>query len=289
MTLKQCLAPHADTATPAFTPPPDACDAHMHVFGPADRYPAAPRRAYDAPPGALADDFEALQAALGFSRAVLVQSAIYGADNSATLDAIAGSGGRWRGVAVIDPHSDADTIRRLDAGGMRGARFNLVSHLGPGPSLDAMRRAVDAIAPFGWHAQFHIQDEGMDRYADFFDSLPVTVVIDHMGRVPASGGLAQPAFLTLLDFVRRGKCWVKVSGSDRITAEGPPYGDAVPFARALMQANPERCVWGTDWPHTNMDPVPRDEPLVDLIPQIAPTAEEQHKLLVANPAALYGF
>jgi 2-pyrone-4,6-dicarboxylate lactonase len=289
MAVPACLSPHTDTGTPSFTVPPGACDAHMHVFGPADRFPPAAGRSYDPPPNALAEDFAALQAALGFERAVLVQAASYGTDNSAMLDAIAGSNGRWRGVAVIDAGFDADAIRVLDSAGVRGVRFGLVSHLGPSPDQDAMRRVVDAIAPFGWHAQFHIQDDGMDRYADFFDSLPVDVVIDHMGRVPAAGGLSQSPFLTLLDFVRRGKCWVKVSGVDRISATGAPYADAVPFAHTLMSANPDRCVWGTDWPHTNMKAMPRDEALVDLIPQIAPTPALQKKLLVDNPAALYGF
>ena len=288
MAVKACLSPHIDTKVPRYTPPPKACDAHMHMFGPADRFPSSAKRAYDPPPNALAEDFVKLQATLGFERAVLVQPSNYGTDNGALLEALAGARERWLGIAVVDDGFDAAALRRLHEGGIRGARFNFVSHLGAGPDLDNVRRALDAIAPLGWNGQFHIEGTGMSDFAKFFEEAPVTVVVDHMGRTGAANGMEYEPFQTLVDFVKNGKCWVKVSGVDRITAEGSPYADAVPFARALVQANPDRCVWGT-WPHTNMKDMPRDELLVDLIPEIAPSKDLQRKLLVENPAALYGF
>ncbi|MEX2641999.1 MAG: amidohydrolase family protein [Acetobacterales bacterium] len=290
MALKACLPPHADTGVPGYTPPPKACDAHMHVFGPVDRFPLSPTRAYDPPPtGALSEDFVRLQATLGFERAVLVQPSNYGTDNSALVEALAGARGRWLGVTVVDESSDAAALRRLHEGGIRGARFNFVSHLGAGPDLDNVRRILDAIAPLGWNGQFHIEGTGMSDFAKFFEQSPVTVVVDHMGRTGAANGMDYEPFQTLVEFVKNGKCWVKVSGVDRITAKGSPYADAVPFAQVLVQANPDRCVWGTDWPHTNMKDMPRDELLVDLIPEIAPSKELRQKLLVDNPATLYGF
>lgn len=290
MALKACLPPHPDPKTPSYTPPPKACDAHMHLFGPTDQFPLSPTRAYDPPPhGALVEDFVKLQATLGFERAVLVQPSNYGTDNSALVEAIAGARDRWLGVAVVDESFDAGALRALREAGIRGARFNFVSHLGAGPDLDKVRRVLDAIAPLGWNGQFHIEGTGMTDFAKFFEEAPVTVVVDHMGRTGAANGLDYEPFQALLEFVRNGKCWVKVSGVDRITAKGSPFADAVPFANALVEANPDRCVWGTDWPHTNQKAIPRDELLVDLIPEIATTDEKRRKLLVDNPAKLYGF
>jgi len=266
-----------------------ACDAHCHVFGPAARFPYAPGRAYT-PPDAPKERLAALHAILGIERAVIVQASCHGTDNDAMLDAIAGSGGRYRGVAIVDDSFTAEDYAGLHDGGIRGVRFNFVKHLGGMPDLHVVDRVLEQVRPLGWHVVVHLDAADIVELSGLLRGLPVPFIIDHMGRVKADGGLEQPAFLALLDLMTLEHCWVKVCGAERVSATGPPFLDAVPFAQALLRAAPDRVLWGTDWPHPNVGRhVPNDGDLVDLLPLIAPDEALRATLLVDNPAKLYDF
>ncbi|NBS44152.1 MAG: 2-pyrone-4,6-dicarboxylate hydrolase [Acetobacteraceae bacterium] len=272
---------------PAFSLPRGACDTHVHIWGPFDRFPVAKGAPYT-PPERTRDDLVALHARLGVDRAVIVQTTVYKSDNRAMLDGIARSGGRWRGVALIDEHfTDAD-FRTLHEGGVRGVRFGFVKHLGGVPDLALVRRTAARIAPMGWHLVLHLDAGNIPDFLDFFGEFSLPVVVDHMGRVPVRDGLDQPPFRILLDLLKRPNWWVKVSGAERISETGPPFADAIPFAQHLIAAAPDRVLWGTDWPHPNVRWEPDEADLVDLLPSFAGAAA-LHKVLVDNPARLYGF
>jgi predicted TIM-barrel fold metal-dependent hydrolase len=272
---------------PAFSLPRGACDTHVHIWGPFDRFPVAKGAPYT-PPERTRDDLVVLHERLGVDRAVIVQTTVYKSDNRAMLDGIARSGGRWRGVALIDEHfTDAD-FRTLHEGGVRGVRFGFVKHLGGVPDLALVRRTAARIAPMGWHLVLHLDAGNIPEFIDFFGELSLPVVVDHMGRVPVRDGLDQPPFRILLDLLKRPNWWVKVSGAERISETGPPFADAIPFAQRLIEAAPGRVLWGTDWPHPNVRWEPDEADLVDLLPSFAGAAA-LHKVLVDNPARLYGF
>jgi 2-pyrone-4,6-dicarboxylate lactonase len=274
-----------DERQPAFEVPPLSCDAHCHVFGPAAVFPYAPDRRYtpeDAPKEALA----ALHRRLGLGRAVIVQASCHGTDNRAMLDCIASDPARYRGVAIVDDgFRDADLLA-MHEGGVRSVRFNFVKHLGGAPDMDVFRRVIDRIRPLGWHVVLHLDAPDIAALSPMIAALPVTAVIDHMGRTPAKDGLAQEPHRLLLELVRRDHVWVKVSGAERIAE--PPFRDAVPFARALMAAVPDKVLWGTDFPHPNLKHAVDEADLVDMLPDYGDTAALA-KLLVDNPARLYGF
>ena len=291
MSLERTIpAPHPDPHPPrSFTPPPGACDAHCHVFGPAARFPFAPDRAYT-PPDSGIDDFERLQRRLGLSRAVFVQASCHGTDNSAMVDAIERGNGRYAGVAMIDESFTDTDIGRLHDVGVRGTRFNFVAHLGGAPELDVFWRLVDRVQRFGWHIVLHFDAKDLPQYAGLLDRMPCPYVIDHMARVPVTDGVEQEPFQQLLELMRDERCWVKISGAERLTADGPPpYDDVVPFARALIAAAPDRVLWGTDWPHPNVRHMPDDGDLVDLMAQFAPDEALRTQILVRNPETLYDF
>lgn len=291
MTLERTIpAPHANPHAPrSFTPPPGACDAHCHVFGPAEKFPFAPTRAYT-PPDSGIDKFEELQDTLGLSRAVFVQASCHGTDNSAMLDALIRGKGRYAGVAMIDEATTDAEIAELHEAGVRGTRFNFVAHLGGAPDLDVFWRLVDRVAPLGWHIVLHFDAKDLASHQDLFDRLPTSFVIDHMARVDASAGLDQEPFQHLLELMTDERAWVKVSGAERLTADGPPpYDDVVPFAQALIAAAPDRVLWGTDWPHPNVRDMPDDGDLVDVLAKYAPDDAVRNRILVDNPAALYDF
>ncbi len=278
-----------DPSSPRFMPPPGAVDAHCHVFGPQADFPFSPKAKYlpqDAGPEALF----ALRETLGFSRNVIVQASCHGTDNRAMLDAIAASDGRYRGIAIVDESFDENDYAALHDGGIRGVRFNFVKHLGGRPDLSVVHHVLQRIRPFGWHLVVHLDAADIVELSDLLRGLPVPFVIDHMGRVQAAAGLGQEPFRALLDLVRLDACWVKVCGAERVSAAGPPFHDAIPFARALIQAAPDRVLWGTDWPHPNVGRhVPDDGELVGLVPAMAPEEAVRRKLLVDNPATLYDF
>jgi len=271
---------------PVFKLPALACDAHCHVFGPAARFPYAPNRRYtpeDAPKEALA----ALHAHLGIERAVIVQASCHGSDNAAMLDCLASDPKRYRGVAIVtDSFTDAD-YDRLDRGGVRGVRFNFVKHLGGAPDMAVFNRVMDRIKGRGWHVVLHLDAIDIVPLSDMIRALPVPFVIDHMGRVPGKGGVDQPGLRALFDLAQLENCWIKVCGSERISM--PPYAEAVPIAHAIVTAAPDRVLWGTDFPHPNATHEADEADLVDLVPRFAPESDLQRRLLVDNPARLYGF
>ncbi len=273
---------------PAFAPPPGAVDAHCHVFGPQAQFPFSAKAKYlprDAGPEALF----ALRDHLGFTRNVIVQASCHGTDNAATLHAIARSNGQARGVAVIDPAIDDVQLDRLHAGGMRGVRFNFLKRLVDDAPKDRFIDVSHRIARLGWHVVVYFEADILAELRPFLAAIPVPVVIDHMGRPDVSqgpDGADMRAFRALLD--SRDDIWTKVTCPDRLDAKGPPYDDFVRAVRPLVEDYPDRVLWGTDWPHPNMqDNIPDDGALVDVIPRIAPTAEWQRKLLIDNPMRLY--
>jgi 2-pyrone-4,6-dicarboxylate lactonase len=271
---------------PIFKLPAGACDSHCHVFGPAAVFPYASDRRYtpeDAPKKALA----ALHKRLGISRAVIVQASCHGTDNRAMLDCIATDPKRFRGVAIVDDSFDEASLRHLHEGGVRGVRFNFVRHLGGAPDLAMFKRVIDRIKPMGWHVVLHIDAPDIIALTPMIQALTVPFVIDHMGRVPASEGVGQMPFQALLELAKNPRCWIKVSGAERIAE--PPFTSAIAFATQLILAAPDRVLWGTDFPHPNLKHPVDEAELVDLLPHYSTEPEHLHKLLVSNPATLYGF
>ena len=240
-----CMAPDPNTRVPKYRAPAGACDAHCHIFGPGDKYPYAEDRSYT-PPDAPLERFIELQRTLGLSRAVLVNASCHGVDNTVILDAIAQSGGRYRGVANVDESFTDRDFEKLHEGGIRGIRFNFVKHLGGMPDMDEFERLVARAANFEWHVVLHFDAIDLPKFDSMLRSLPVPFIIDHMGRVPTKDGLEQEPFKILLNVARMDNCWVKVCGAERISSKGPPFTDAVPFAQkphALEQLLVERrCV-----------------------------------------------
>ncbi len=280
---------HPSPSKPVFTPPPGAVDAHCHVFGPGDVFPYAPGRKYT-PCDASKDQLWALRRHLGFSRSVIVQATCHGADNRALVDAIAHSGGTARGVATVKRDVTDGELARLHAAGVRGVRFNFVKRLVDALPHDELQEIAARIAPLGWHIVIYFVAEELAELSDFFLSLPAPLVVDHMGTPDVSQPADGPEFDRFVAFMAaRDDIWCKVTCPERLSKEGPPhYADVIPFGRRIVEAFPDRVLWGTDWPHPNMKTHTPDEgQLVDFIPQIAPTAELQRKLLVDNPMRLY--
>jgi 2-pyrone-4,6-dicarboxylate lactonase len=271
---------------PRFHLPLGATDAHCHVFGPGDKFPYAPGRRYT-PEDAPKEMLRALHDHLGVSRAVIVQASCHGTDNAAMLDCIASDPQRYRGVAIVDDSFTDKDFDALDVGGVRGVRFNFVKHLGGAPDMDVFARVIDRIKGRGWHLVLHLDAPSIVPLSDMMRQLPLPFVIDHMGRVPGKDGVEQAPLKALLDLAKRDNCWIKVCGAERISF--PPYAEAVPIAHAIVSAAPERVLWGTDFPHPNATHEADEADLVDLVPQYAPDAGQQKRLLVDNPARLYGF
>jgi 2-pyrone-4,6-dicarboxylate lactonase len=290
--------PETPRARPTFMPRPrkpklwlprGACDAHVHVFGPGTRFPYARGRSAT-PADAPKETLFALHDFLGIERCVIVHTAAHGTDNSVTADALAARAGSYRGVALLSTDVTDAELKRLDAAGFRAARFHYMPHLDGTATIEEVVAFAARLAEVGWHLQLHMAADRIAALTPAIRRAPVPVVIDHMGRIDASRGLDQPEFRALLDLLQDRNVWVKVSGVDRITRQGPPYADAVPFARKLVVEFGDRCVWGLDWPHPNHHgPIPDDGELVDLIAEIAPSEALRQAMLVDNPQRLYRF
>ena len=287
--MKTTAPPDPDTSKPRFTPPPLACDAHCHIFGPGSRFPYAKDAPY-VPPDSPFEGLQRLHSILGIQRAVIVHASCHGSDMRVTLDGIARSNGAYRGTAIIDESYSEKQLQKLHDGGIRGVRFNFVKHLGGRPDMDFFERTIQRIRHMGWHLILHLDATDIVEFRQRFEAIPVPMVIDHMGRVKAADGLEQEPFKVLLSFMRNQNTWVKICGAERVSSMGPPFADAVPFAQALIAAAPDRILWGTDWPHPNVGRhMPNDGDLMDLFPLMAPDPATQRKILVDNPARLYGF
>ena len=228
-----------------------------------------------------------LHAHLGIDRAVIVQASCHGTDNAAMLDCIASDPRRYRGVAIVDDGFTDKDFDVLDRGGVRGVRFNFVKHLGGAPDMAVFNRVIDRIKRRGWHVVLHVDAPDIIPLSDMMRKLPLPFIVDHMGRVPSAAGVDQPPLRALVELSRLESCWIKVCGSERISM--PPYMAAVPIARALVEAAPDRVLWGTDFPHPNATHEADEADLVDLVPHSAPDPLAQKRLLVDNPARLYGF
>ncbi len=276
-----------DPSIPRYTPPPGAIDAHCHVFGPADRFPFSAKAKY-LPQDAGPDMLFALRDRLGFARNVIVQASCHGTDNAATLDAIAQSSGKARGVAVVDPAISEADLAALDGGGIRGIRFNFLKRLVDDAPKDKFLEVAERL-PAGWHVVVYFEADILEELRPFLDAIPVPLVIDHMGRPDVSqgpDGADMRAFRALLD--SRDDIHFKATCPDRLDPAGPPWDDFATSVAPLVADYPDRVLWGTDWPHPNMqDAIPDDGALVDMIPRIAPTPELQRKLLIDNPMRLY--
>ena len=279
---------HSNPSRPAYLPPAGAVDAHCHVFGPQARFPFSAKAKY-LPEDAGPDMLFALRDHLGFARNVIVQASCHGTDNAATLDAIARSNGRARGVAVVDPDISVAELEALHAGGIRGVRFNFLKRLVDDAPKDKFIEVAKRIAPLGWHVVVYFEADILAELVPFLEAIPTIIVVDHLGR-PAMeqgpNGAEISAFKALLD--SHSNIWTKVTCPDRLSAAGDPWDDFAAVVRPVVERYPDRVLWGTDWPHPNMqDAIPDDGHLVDMIPRIAPTAELQRKLLVDNPMRLY--
>lgn len=286
-----------------FDIPPGACDCHTHVFGDVARYPFAPTRVYT-PPSASTDELLALQHALHFDRVVIVQPSVYGTDNSCTIDGMRALGDRARGVAVIAPDEPRGAIDEMDDLGIRGVRLNLetAGQFDPAAAKRLLDRTAEQIEGLGWHVQLFTRPAVIMALKDHLAQLPYTVVIDHFGSVPAAQGPDQDGLQALVDLLKTGRIYVKISGAYRISAKAPDFADVAPLARTLIAANPDRLVWGTDWPHPDSHfghgkplsviapPIPIDDGLLlNQLPEWAPDAATRRKILVDNPARLYEF
>jgi 2-pyrone-4,6-dicarboxylate lactonase len=278
---------HHNPTEPKLQLPAGACDAHFHVFGPQAKFPFGAKAPYtpaDAPKEVLIDR----HMFLGIERGVVVQSAAHGYDNAAAADLLADKKGSYVGVALVPVSVDMAELKKLHQQGFRGVRFNFVQHLGGGPALADVMKLSSKLAALDWHLQLHVEPSMIQQMTPELKLSPVPVVIDHMGRIDASRGLDQPGFKHLLKLLEDKRVWVKVSGLERASRQGAPYSDAVPFARKLVTDFGSRVVWGSDWPHPNLDAIPDDGKLVDLIGEFTNEMQRQ-ALLVDNPQKLYKF
>lgn len=269
-----------------FNLPANSCDTHCHVFGPGMRFPYSPDRKYepdDTPKEMLAQ----LHADLGVDRAVIVQASAHGTDNRAMLDALNWQPEKYRGVAMIDDRIGDVELATMHRAGVRGIRFNFVRSLGGYPDMAMFNRAIARVAPLGWHVVLHLKGDDLMELGSVIASLPIPFVIDHMGRMDTQLGTGQDQFATLLALMELDNAWVKVSGAERMAKF--PFAEAVPFARALVNARPDRVLWGTDYPHPNLPDAVDERDLIDLIPQFCSGDHLQRLLLVDNPARLYDF
>ncbi len=291
---------YAGPSKPQFIVPAGAVDAHCHVFGPGDEFPFAPERKYT-PCDASKQQLFSLRDQLGFARNVIVQATCHGADNRAMVDACIAAAGKARGIATVKRSVSDAELQSMHTAGVRGVRFNFVKRLVDFTPKDELLEIAARIAPLGWQVVIYFEAVDLPELWSFFTALPTTVVVDHMGRPDVSLGVDGPEFALFQKFMREHpNVWSKVSCPERLSLAGPralkgepgldggAYRDVVPFARRIVETFPDRVLWGTDWPHPNLkDHMPDDGLLVDFIPQIAATAELQHKLLVANPMRLY--
>ena len=286
-TLERIVSWNQNPSKPTFVPPPGAIDAHCHVFGPEAQFPFSARAKY-LPADAGPDQLFALRDFLGFSRNVIVQASCHGADNRATLNAIAQSNGKARGVAVVDVAASDDALHALHQGGMRGVRFNFLKRLVDDAPKDKFLELSKRL-PADWHVVVYFEADILEELRPFLDTIPVPIVIDHMGRPDVTQGPDGPdmrAFRRLLD--SRPDIHFKATCPDRLDPTGDPWNAFAEAVRPLVADYPDRCLWGTDWPHPNQqDILPDDGHIVDMIPRLAPTAELQQKLLVTNPERLY--
>ena len=287
-----CAGPDFNPRQPKLRLPRRACDTHAHIMGPASRYEYSPARVYT-PPDCLLADYLHMLDTLGVERAVLVQPSVYGTDNTVMLEAMKAAGGRLRGVAVVGEDISDDELKDLDAAGVRGVRVNIVDVKDRKPGtlpLASLQKLARRVAPLGWHMEFLMHADEFPDLDDTLGDFPVEVVLGHLGYLTIGKTPDDAGFQALARLVKSGRAWVKLTGPYRITAAPLPYPDTVPFARALLEANPERVLWGSDWPHVMLKGrMPNDGDLADMIAEWIPDAAQREQVLARNPAKLYRF
>ena len=279
---------HPNPKKPDFQLPKGAVDAHCHVFGPSPEFPFAPERKYT-PCNAGKEKLFELRDHLGFTRNVIVQATCHGKDNRAMMDACRASGGLARGVASVGADITKEELSDMHEAGVRGVRFNFVKRLVDATPKSVFLEIAAKIQDFGWSTVVYFEAQDLEDLEPFLQELPGTIVIDHMGRPNVKNGVDHidfKRFTSLLE--NNSSIWSKVTCPERLTVAGPPYDDVVPFYQAIVDRFEDRILWGTDWPHPNMKShMPDDGALVDYIPRIARTVQQQEKLLVTNPMRLY--
>ena len=275
--------------SPKLLAPPNACDCHMHIYDPA-RFPMVPIQRVP-PTNAAVPEYRLLQKRIGTTRVVIVTPRNYGTRNQVTVDAIAQLGSGARGVAVLHPTVTAADLKQLHEAGIRGIRFSLGDPATAAVTVDMVEPLSKRVADLGWHVQFNVDGQQIVEWADLLRRLPTPLVFDHMGHPPLPAGIEHPSHGIIRGLIDRGRTWVKLSGAYSNTRVGAPYPDATRIAQAFVKAAPERLVWGSDWPHPTEPPArkPNDAVLFDLLADWAPDAATRHRILVDNPAALYGF
>ncbi|MBX6426900.1 MAG: amidohydrolase family protein [Variibacter sp.] len=290
--IRDCLPPVRTPRKPTIVLPRGAIDTHVHVFE--KRYPLSPARGYDPPESTLAD-LQHLHATLGIDRVVFTQPSVYGTDNSAILDAMAAlnaaTPNRARAVVAITLDISDDELAALDAQGVRGVRLNTDNRGGMPIDVGRIGELEARIRPFGWHIEWLFPGKDIIDLMPVFNAVKVPMSIGHFAYQPASAGVKAPGFQALLELVRGGNTWVKISGANRVSATDlPPYDDVKPLAQALIEAAPDRVMWGTDWPHPNKYVVnPNDGDLVDAFGDWVTDETLRRKIMVDTPAAFYRF
>ena len=290
--IRDCLPPDRNPRRPGFVLPRGSVDTHVHVFEPG--YVLSPRRGYNPPDSTLAD-LKHLHATLGIERVVFSQPSVYGTDNSAILDAMAAlnreTPGRARCVVALDMNIGEKQLAALDAGGARGVRLNFDNKGGMPIGIGEIPELAARIAPFGWHIEFLFPGKDIAGLMPVFTALAVPMSIAHFAYQSASAGVGAPGFRALVELVRRGNTWIKISGANRVSATDlPPYDDVKPMAHALIEAAPGRIMWGTDWPHPNKYVAnPNDGDLVDAFGDWVGDERMRRRIMVDTPAAFYQF
>ena len=287
-----CPPPDPNPRPPSFVVPAGAADCHAHVFGPASRYPYQDNRSYT-PPDAPLSQLRAMHKTLGIERLVVVAASVHGTNNDAVLDAIATDPTNLRGIATVGADITDRQLAQLKDGGIRGIRVNLVDKGGnPFGSLDALSEIAKRIAGLAFHIELLVHVESFPELRALARSVRVPMSVGHIGYTKAAaGGIAHRGYQDFLALLRDGYFWVKLTGPSRISAQDrPPYSDIAEMAKAVIAAASDRVVWGSDWPHVmQFKPMPNDGDLLDALADWAPDAELRRRILVDNPARLYGF
>lgn len=283
-----CPGPDRHLRRPQLALPRGTVDCHAHVFGPRAQFPFSPEASYT-PEDCTVQDYEALLATLGIDRCVIVHGGAHGTDNRVTVAALQALGSRARGVAVIRPALGVEALDALHAAGMRGCRISSVVR--GGASFDHLEALAGETQRLGWHVLLHLhQSQELVQLAPRLRALANPFVLDHLARVTGSEGVDSPGFRALLDLLDTDRCWVKLASLYRASSQPYPHEDMLPMIHAVVRARPDRVIWGTNWPHPiHRGPMPNDADLVDLLPLWVPDEAVRRRILVDNPAALYGF
>jgi predicted TIM-barrel fold metal-dependent hydrolase len=289
--LRVTLPPDPNPRTPKFKPPAGTCDTHFHVFGPPHLFPYNEQRRYT-PPAAPVEHFFGMAKIVGIDRGVMVQPWVHRWDSASTFDAIAKSDGRLKGMIHANPDFTLEDHRKLDAGGVRGVRFNCSPRLGGSFDVTRFQHVVSQVEPLGWPVDLHMDPDFLAPHAEMIRRIPLPVIIDHFANIHSMSGKDEANYKLLHDLLGEKHVWLKISGADRIVSRGAKYENVVSLARAVIARAPDRMIWGTDWPHSNIfehGTVPNDGDLVDMVADFAPDEAVRKKILVDNPARLFGF